>query len=255
MSRALGVARGQKESVMRIWCALGMGLLVAACGKAAPNAVPTAGAGAGATAQAPQAPQVRIAQVGGTVFAATVSGPGTVAARALEAMPGTAAPGAKAANAGYALLATLPAADAARITLGASAQIRFPAFHGDVVVGRVIRIAPPKAGASEVEITLPRDSRFAAGQSATARIVATGAGTTMLAVPPSAILGPHTGAAAVYVVDLASARVQRRAVTLGEQTPDGIGVSAGLQKGEWVALTRVDQLGDGMKIAPVGPSQ
>jgi multidrug efflux pump subunit AcrA (membrane-fusion protein) len=118
-----------------------------------------------------------------------------------------------------------------------------------------VKITPGKDATSAIEITLPRDSRFAAGQSAGARIVAKGAGTTMLAVPPSAILGPHSGAAAVYVVDLARARVQRRAVTLGEQTPDGIGVSAGLQKGEWVALTRVDQLNDGMKIAPVGPSQ
>lgn len=237
---------------MRIWGAMGMGLLVAACGTSAPHATPTA---TEAPAQAPQAPQVRIAQVGGTVFAATVSAPGTVAARAAQAVPGSSVANATRAPNGYSLIATLPAADAARVTLGADTQIRFPAFHDDVVVGRVVKITPAKDEASALEITLPRDSRFAAGQSATARIVAKGAGTTRLAVPPSAILGPHTGTAAVYVVDLASERVQRRAVTLGEQTPDGIGVSAGLQKGEWVALTRVDQLRDGMKIAPVGPSQ
>lgn len=234
---------------MRIWVGIGMGLLVAGCGKPEPRQAATP------AAQAPQAPQVRIAQVGGTVFAATVSGSGKVAVRAAEAMPGTAAPGATTAPNGYSLIASLSPADAARVTLGAGAQIRFPAFQNDVVVGRVVKIAPPQGGTSAVEITLPRDSRFAAGQPATARIVADGAGTTLLAVPPSAILGPHTGAAAVYVVDLASARVQRRAVTLGDQTPDGIGVSTGLQKGEWVALTRVDQLHDGMKIAPVGPSQ
>jgi multidrug efflux pump subunit AcrA (membrane-fusion protein) len=226
-----------------------MGLLVAACGKPTPRAAATG------VVQAPQAPQIRIAQVGGTVFAATVSGSGKVAARAAEAMPGAAVPGARTAPNGYSLIAVLPAAEAARITLGAGAQIRFPAFQNDVVVGRVVKLAPVQEGTSAVEITLPRDSRFAAGQTASARIIANGAGSTTLAVPPSAILGPHSGAAAVYVVDLASARVQRRAVTLGEQTPDGIAVSAGLQKGEWVALTRVDQLRDGMKIAPVGPSQ
>lgn len=240
---------------MRIWVAMGMGLLVAACGKPAPNAVPTAAAGTAIPAQAPQAPQVRIAQVGGTVFAATLSAPGTVIARAARSVPGASAPSDTRAPNGYSVIATLPTADAARVTLGADAQIRFPAFHNDVVVGRVVEIAPPQDGASKLEITLPRDSRFAAGQSATARIVATGAGTTLLAVPPSAIIGPHSGAAAVYVVDLASERVKKRAVMLGDQTPDGIGVEAGLRKGEWVALTRADQLHDGMKIAPVGPSQ
>ncbi|WP_010183918.1 membrane protein [Sphingomonas sp. PAMC 26605] len=231
---------------MRIWIGIGMGLLLAACGKPAPQQAPSA------SAQAPQAPQIRIAQVGGTVFAATVGGSGKVAVRAAEGVPGATTP--KGASNGYSLLADLSAADAARVTLGAGAQIRFPAFQNDVVVGRVVKIASPQDGNAVVEITLPRDSRFAAGQAANARIIAKGAGTTMLAVPPSAILGPHTGAAAVYVVDLATARVQRRAVTLGAQTSDGIGVSAGLQKGEWVALTRVDQLHDGMKIAPVGPS-
>lgn len=232
---------------MRIWLGIGIGLLVAACGKPAPRQTPSA------AAQAPQAPQVRIAQIGGTVFAATVSGAGKVSARTAEAIPGAAA--VKDASNGFSLIAALPAGDAARVPLGAGAQIRFPAFQNDVVVGRVVRIAPPKDGRSELEITLPRDSRFATGQSASARIIANGAGTTMLAVPPSAIIGPHSGAAAVYVVDLASARLQRRAVTLGAETPDGIAVTAGLRKGEWVALTRVDQLRDGMKIAPVGPSQ
>eukprot|EP01037_Dinobryon_pediforme_P023469 gene23469-24929_t len=218
---------------MRIWIGLGMGLLVAACGKPEPRQPTTAQA-----PQAPQAPQVRIAQVGGTVFAATVTGPGKVVARAAEAIPGRAVPSAKGAPNGFSLIAALSAADAARVTLGAGAQIRFPAFQNDVVVGRVVKIAPPQEGISAVEITLPRDSRFAASQSASARIIANGTGTTLLAVPPSAIVGPHSGAAAVYVVDLANARVQRRAVTLGAQTPDGIGVSTGLQKGEWVALTR-----------------
>ncbi len=235
---------------MRIWIGIGMGLLVAGCGKPEPRQAATAQA-----PQAPQAPQVRIAQVGGTVFAATVAGPGKVVVRAAEAIPGRAVPSAKGAPNGFSLIATLPADAAARVRLGATAQVRFPAFAYDVVVGRVVKITLGKDATSAVEITLPRDSRFAAGQSAGARIVAKGAGTTMLAVPPSAILGPHSGAAVVYVVNLARARVQRRAVTLGEQTPDGIGVSAGLQKGEWVALTRVDQLNDGMKIAPVGPSQ
>lgn len=223
-------------------------LALAACDKPAPKpVVPT---------QAPAEPKIRIAKVGGTVFVATVTGPGTVTARPSEAMPGPAvaspATGTAPAN-GYTLNVPLPAADAARVTLGATAQVRFAAFENDVIVGRVTRIGPPTDGKSALEIVLPRDARLRAKQEGTARIAAKGAGTVALLVPPSAVVGPHPGTATVFVVDLATSRLHLRSVTLGEQTPDGISVTAGLQPGEWVALTRTDQLKDGMKIAPIGP--
>lgn len=235
---------------MRIVIGLGACLALAACGKPAPQQ--------NATAQAPHDPQVRIAQVGGTVFAQTVSASGTVTARKAQTVPGPAAPAASggedAAPNGYSLIVPLRADAVARIALGATAQVRFAAFENDIVVGRVVRLAPPVAGVVAVEIVLPRDQRLHGGLVGTARIVAKGAGSIVLAVPPSAVIGPHTGAAAVYVVDLATSRLHRRAVTLGVENADGIRVTAGLQQGEWVALTRTDQLHDGLKIAPVGPS-
>lgn len=238
---------------MRGVSGIGMALSVAAalggCGKPAPKQV--------AAAQAPDAPQVRIGQVGGTLFAPTVGGSGTVTARTAQTVPGPAVapPAAGTPPAGFDLLVPMLADDAARIALGAQAQIRFAAFENDVIVGRVVRIAAPVKGVVAVDITLPRDARLEAGQVGSVRIVATGSASTLLAVPPSAVVGPHSGSAAVFVVDLATSRLHRRAVTLGAQDPDGIRVSAGLQKGEWVALSRTDQLHDGMKIAPLGPAR
>lgn len=234
---------------MRVFIGITACLALAACGKPAPRHA--------ATAQAPAEPQVRIGQVGDTVFAQTISASGTVMARPAQATPGTRAPvlpdQAESAN-GYSLVVPLLEHDAARVALGATAQVRFVEFEDDVVVGRVTSMRPPVHGIVAVEIVLPRDSRLHTGQVGTARIVTKGAGATLLAVPPSAVAASPTGAF-VYVVDLATSRLHRRAVTLGAQDPDGVRVTSGLRKGEWVALTRTDQLRDGMKIAPVGPAQ
>lgn len=232
---------------MRAWVGIGVSLALGACGKPA--------ATQDAAAQAPDAPQVRIAQVGGTVFTQTVSAGGTVTARPAEAMPGPAAPGAGVSANGYMLLVPLLEQDAARVALGATAQVRFAAFENDVIVGRVIKRGAPMHGVVAVEIALPRDARLQGGQVGTARIAIAGAGTTVIAVPPSAVAAAGGGKGAVFVVDLATSRLHQRGVTLGAQDPDGIRVTAGLAKGEWVALTRTDQLKDGMKIAPVGPAQ
>jgi hypothetical protein len=235
---------------MRILIGIGCCLVLAGCGKPAPTQV--------ATKQAPQELQVRIGQVGGTMVAQTVGGSGTVTARPAQATPGRTAPAlpaqAESAN-GYSLVVPLLERDAARLTLGATAQVRFAAFENDVIVGRVIKLGVPVRGIVAVEIVLPRDARLHTGLVGTVRIVAAGAATRLLAVPPSAVAGSHVGSAEVYVVDLATSRLHRRAVTLGAQDPDGIRVTAGLRNGEWVALTRTDQLHDGMKIAPVGPAQ
>ncbi|MEG3177990.1 hypothetical protein U1872_17240 [Sphingomonas sp. RB3P16] len=228
---------------------LALTLALAACGKPAPSQV--------AAPEAPQAPKVRIAQVGGTVFADTISAAGRVVARAAEAMPGSAAPAAAGSTApanGYALDLAIPQGDAARLTLGAAAQVRFDAFHKDIVVGRLIRLGAPSDGTVAARISLPRDARLSSGLTGTARIVASGPGSTKLLIPPSAVVGPRSGAASVFVVDLATARLHARPVTLAEQSPDGIRVAAGLQQGEWVALSGADKLRDGMKIAPIGPA-
>lgn len=224
---------------------MALGLALAACSKPAAQPV--------ASRQAPAEPAVRIAQAGSTILIPTVAGQGTVALRERQAI----APGARV-RAGvpslYLRLA-LPAADAARVTLGANTKITFAAFNKDVVAGRVIALAPrpDSTGAVAVEIALPNDARLKAGQTGIASIVAQGAGTRVLAVPPSAVFARQGTIAQVYVVDLATSRVHLRRITTGDESSAGISVSSGLTLGEWVALSRAEKLQDGMKIAPIGP--
>lgn len=189
-------------------------------------------------------------------------GPGTVLARLAEpgqvVAAGTPVLVIGEEASGYVLRIPLSDRDAARLTLGAPAQITLAALNDDVIVGRVIEIAgraDQATGTYAVEIALPDDKRLRSGQIGNAKITAKGAGATTLAVPPSAVFGPRAGEALVYVVDLATSRVHLRKIRIGEANDEGIRVTGGLKPGEWVALSRVDRLTDGMKIAPVGPAQ
>ncbi|MCY1169674.1 efflux transporter, RND family, MFP subunit [compost metagenome] len=237
---------GLEDQELTRWSAvLALGLALTACNKPASQPV--------AARQAPQEPSIRIAQAGSTIVVPTVVGTGTVALRERQAI----APGARAQTGApsYSLRLALPAADAARVPLGATAKVRFAAFNNDIVVGRLIALAPQTGSAGSVlaEVTLPNDARLKVGQTGVASIVASGAGTRLLAVPPSAVFARQGTMAQVYVVDLATSRVHLRRITLGEETPAGIAVARGLSLGEWVALSRAEQLKDGMKIAPIGP--
>lgn len=223
---------------MRRGLAFAACLALAGCHKPAPRPV--------IVRQAPSAPQVRIGQAGSSEVVPTVSATGTVAVRRVAAAsPGTPV---VAEARSYVLKLALPAADAARVTLGANAQATFAIFENDTIVGRVVTL---KDGA--VEVSLPSDSRLKAGQTGVARITAKGAATRVLAVPPSAVIDRKGMAAQVYVVDLKSSRLHLRPVTLGDESPAGIAVTSGLKLGEWVALSHTETLRDGMKIEPLGP--
>ena len=189
-------------------------------------------------------------------------GPGTVLARLAEpgqvVAAGTPVLVVGEEASGYILRIPLSDRDAARLTLGAPAQITLGALNNDVIVGRVIEIAgraDKATGTFAVEIALPDDKRLRSGQIGDAKIVASGVGATTLAVPPSAVFGPRAGEGLVYVVDLATSRVHLRKVVLGEASDEGIRVVGGIRPGEWVALSRVDRLTDGLKIAPIGPAR
>lgn len=189
-------------------------------------------------------------------------GPGTVLARLAEpgqvVAAGTPVLVIGEEASGYVLRLPVSDRDAARLTLGAAAQTTLAALDDAVIVGRVIEIAgraDRATGTFAVEIALPDDKRLRSGQIGNARITANGVGATTLAVPPSAVFGPRAGEALVYVVDLATSRVHLRKIHIGEANDAGIGVTGGIKPGEWVALSRVDRLTDGMKVAPLGPAR
>ena len=143
--------------------------------------------------------------------------------------------------------------DAARLRVGAFAIAKLAAVEGELT-GSVIEIggkADRSTGTFVVEIGLPDDPRLRAGQIGTVSIIASGSGTSSLLVPPAAIFAPRAGQAFVYVADRATNRVKIRRVTIGEANDSAIRVTGGLQRGEWVATSRLDRLADGMTIAPL----
>lgn len=157
------------------------------------------------------------------------------------------------ASGGRVLRLPLADRDAARLRVGAPATIRLAALDGELT-GAVIEIggrADRATGTFLVEIGLPDDPRLRAGQIGTVSIVASGPGTQSLLVPPAAVFAPRAGQAFVYVADAEGKRVKLRRVTIGEATDTAIQVTGGLQRGEWVATSRLDRLSDGMAITPL----
>jgi len=157
------------------------------------------------------------------------------------------------ASGGRVLRVPLADRDAARLRVGAPAMVRLAAVEGELT-GSVIEIggrADRATGTFVVEVGLPDDPRLRAGQIGTVAIVASGPGTPSLLVPPAAVFAPRAGQAFVYVADPAGKRVKLRRVTIGEASDSAIQVTGGLQRGEWVATSRLDRLSDGMAITPL----
>lgn len=143
--------------------------------------------------------------------------------------------------------------DAARLRVGARATVKLAAVAGELT-GSVIEIggkADRTTGTFVVEIGLPDDPRLRAGQIGTVSIIASGAGTPSLLVPPAAIFAPRAGQAFVYVANPTTNRVKLRRVSIAETSDSAIRVTGGLQRGEWVATSRLDRLANGMAIAPL----
>ncbi len=157
------------------------------------------------------------------------------------------------ASGGRVLRLPLADRDAARLRVGAPATIRLAAVDGELK-GSVIEIggrADRATGTFVVEIGLPDDPRLRAGQIGTVSIVASGPGTPSLRVPPAAVFAPRAGQAFVYVADPAGKHVRLRRVNIGEADDSAIQVTGGLQRGDWVATSRLDRLSDGMAITPL----
>lgn len=185
----------------------------------------------------------------------TASGAGTILARLAEpgqvVAAGTAVLVLGESASGMVLRVPLSESDAARVRVGAPAEI---SIAGSILRGAVSEIAgraDRATGTFATEIALPADPNLRSGQIGSAAIVASGTGVTTLTVPPSAIFAARAGQAFVYVVDPRSNRVAVRRVNVAEVGDGSIRVTGGVQRGEWVATSRIDRLANGMMITPL----
>ncbi|MEG3088112.1 efflux RND transporter periplasmic adaptor subunit [Sphingomonas sp. PB4P5] len=185
-------------------------------------------------------------------------GPGTVLARLVEPgqviAAGTPALIVGDRSSGYILRVPLSDRDAARLTLGAPARVTLAALDDGAITGQVAQIAgraDRMTGTFTIEIGLPADARLRSGQIGSASITARGAASNAIRVPAAAIFAARAGEAFVYVVDPATRLIALRKVTIAEAGDEGIQVTGGLSRGEWVATSRVDRLKAGLRIAPL----
>ncbi|HXG68797.1 MAG TPA: efflux RND transporter periplasmic adaptor subunit, partial [Blastocatellia bacterium] len=149
----------------------------------------------------------------------------------------------------------LPEADAGKVRPGMSVTANVTAFPGKEFSGKVTMINPAIDPASrtitvEAEIQNPANE-LRPNMFATARINQP-EGVTAVLVPRSAvILDPATNSQRVYVIegDNKSDTIARlRVVQTGEQDGDRVRIVTGVNAGEAVAISNLDQLYDGAKV-------
>ena len=99
-----------------------------------------------------------------------------------------------------------------------------------------------------VRIAAPEDCIVRPGMTATVRIVQDAAGAEAeVALPLAATLRDADGSCHVWVVDAATSRVRKRAVTVGELGSGGVEIRSGLSPGERVVSAGASFLHDGQR--------
>ena len=144
----------------------------------------------------------------------------------------------------------------ARIQLGATLKVTSEAIPGVELAGKVTRLSPsadPKSRVFDVDVTIPNED----GQLKAGMVVALSldGGTALagdpLLIPLTAVVrGPGGKGFAVYVVTATNgvARVQLRAIELGEYLGRLVPVTKGLVGDERVVTLGADLLSDGERI-------
>lgn len=158
------------------------------------------------------------------------------------------------ASGGYVMRVPVNDRIAARLNVGAPAEVTFEALGPQPLAGRIVEIggkARQTTGTFDLEIALPSVPGLRSGMIGRASLLPARDGLApRLLVPAMALQSPRAGEALVYVIDAAN-RAHLRSVTLGEATDAGIEITAGLKPGETIALSGFDQIKDGALVKPM----
>ncbi len=102
-----------------------------------------------------------------------------------------------------------------------------------------------------VSIQSPSDITLLPGMTASVRVNALAGGTESggsIQIPARSALADEQGNAYVWKVDRSSMQASRAAVELGALTGDSVTVTSGLASGDWIAVSGVHQLREGMRV-------
>jgi RND family efflux transporter MFP subunit len=135
------------------------------------------------------------------------------------------------------------------VHLGAPVSIRVDSLGGEVLQGRIARIADQVDDATRtmvVELEVPNpDAQLVPGMYATVTL-RTDERPAALVIPVEALAG---GGKQVLVVNAAH-RLEARPVQLGLETPGSFEVVSGLAEGELVLIGNPGQLATGQRVEP-----
>ncbi|MBM3779457.1 MAG: efflux RND transporter periplasmic adaptor subunit [Acidimicrobiia bacterium] len=149
----------------------------------------------------------------------------------------------------------IPATEAARVSVGVDVRATVPGFGTETFAGSITAISPavdPDSRALSVEVTFPNaDGRLRPGMFATADVQLP-AMERALFVPRAAVVAAPGGesSSAVYVVEAGAAAL--RVVQLSVAEGDEVRVRAGIEPGEQVIISPLDQLFAGAAVS-AGP--
>jgi len=150
---------------------------------------------------------------------------------------------------------SISVADAGRVRVGQPVEFTLDAVPGERHRGRVARIDPTADPATRqvgVYVQLANQGwRLVGGQFARGRII-TGASTTAVLVPETAVRESASGGREVFVV--VNGRAVRRAVTLGprDEAAGVVAVTSGVQAGERIIVAPTTDIADGTAVTISG---
>jgi RND family efflux transporter MFP subunit len=155
------------------------------------------------------------------------------------------------ATSGFVMRVNLTDREISQVVLGSNAQVRLQAISSDLLTGRIIEIggqADPFTGTYLVEIGLPDHPGLKSGLIGSAHIPTSSRQSRILSVPSTAMFSVRAGEGFVYVFKPETHCVALRKVTIGELSDGSVGVTAGVEVGEMVAVSRLDLLADGRAV-------
>ena len=162
------------------------------------------------------------------------------------------------------LIVNIPEADFARMVPGLSLEERNARSRPEVAIsahpGRRFparlkefsTTADPTTRTYEAVVAFDRPDDVTISPGMTARVIFHVSGTAReagISIPSSAALADERGDAYVWKLDPVTMKVSRGAVSLGALTGDSVRVRDGLEAGDWVALTGVHHLQEGMEVS------
>ena len=187
-----------------------------------------------------------VSPAGGVVLARTAEPGQTVAAGTPVLVVGEF-------NSGFVLRVPMPAGQAAGLTTGQTANVRFRDDAAPSMAARIVEIAgraDPATGTFRVEFALPANAALRSGLIGDVELPVA-EGQSRVVIPATALFAARADEGFVWRYDAASRSVKPQMVKLGEVTGEGVVVQSGLARGDMIVGAGVDRLVAGQKVRPV----